>query len=437
MDPDDGSDGAAAFPSTLTTTLRHEGNPAMASSLVQYNEKCPVLIIADTRKPVNQGFGARVTFLMWAADIALKIGGVLAVDDKYFSRGGMNTFHFGIDIRWAWRFLPFANATYALRTAPKDMKLMVKPTLTVDRLLKTWECNTAYKLQAGIGHSCNSLVRWCYLRLPGALDRGLRAVTASPSPALQQAVERNAAAFNATSKALAVWHIRTGDIVLPLRRSAATRIKETIDKAFSRRGVRHVVLTFQKKGLDASFPWLATELGMREVYDEKQLNDMKAFDMMLSAQVIVSTGSSFPHIPAGLAGAGRQIHFYFPAKSVNELRDDGVCCIQSECACEKPSKSFKVLLPPSTSSPGLNCSPTVISSDYTAATHEANFNYLTRTHAYWMGSFVRKNTVPVTCSGDIYSEYRFKLRELAAGIDGERGRADASIANLAYEGWMR
>ena len=105
-----------------------------------------------------------------------------------------------------------------------------------------------------------------------------------------------------------------------LRPAAAKLIKERIVRAFPRRGVRHALVTYQKSDLVKSFPWLAKELGTTEIYDEKVLNDPKAFEMILGAQVLVSTGSSFPHIPAGLAQPGRQIHFYMPPKGVSELR---------------------------------------------------------------------------------------------------------------------
>jgi hypothetical protein len=54
-----------------------------------------------------------------------------------------------------------------------------------------------------------------------------------------------------------------------------------------------------------------------------------------------------------------------------------------------------------------------------------------------MGAFVRKNTVPVTCSGNVFDEYAYKLHQLAAGLDSESGKAEPAIANLHYEGWMR
>lgn len=405
----------------------------------KYQPKCPILVVAERRLPVNQGFGARTQFLMWAADVAMKIGAVLAVDDRYWSHGNMHQYHFGNDFRWAWQLFPFPHASDAVRTAPMGMTQPVR-TLSVDTLLKSWRCNAVYKLQAGSLWSCNALNRWCYDRLPGALDRTTSAVSASPTAALRHMQVDRANLFNVSEKALAVWHIRTGDIVLPLRFAAGAKLKQLIDSSFPRRGVRHVVVTYRKAAVHAAFPWLKIELGIHEVFDELSLKDADAFEMMLGAQVLVSTGSSFAHIPPALAEAGRQVHLYMAPKSVHELRDDGVCCIVASCDCEEPlQKPFAVV------HPTMNCTATPMPPKATAtaagkadwkAVHIDNFNYRTRTNGIWMGSFVRKNTIPVTCSGDIYSEYRYKLRELAAGIDSELGSAEPAIANLAYEGWM-
>ena len=187
---------------------------------------------------------------------------------------------------------------------------------------------------------------------------------------------------------------------------------------------------------------------------------------MLRAEVVVSTGSSFAHIPPGFAQAGRQIHFYLPPKNTVEMRG-GVCCLLgADCICESGLPSSPSSLPargatgkashrsshtnPSSSRGRrlayLDDGPACSSNRSAAATKnesvrspekaEASFAYKMRTHPYWMGSFTTKNTVPVLCSGRIFPEYRYKLRELARGIDGETGAADESIAHLSYEGWL-
>lgn len=431
---------------------------------------CPVVVIADTRKPLNQGFGARATFLMWAAHVAQQIGAVLAVDERFWSKGGARGFHFGNSFTWAWSIFPFANASYVLAGGPGSLTV-AKKTYTVDELLKTWQCGHVYRLQAGQTWSCGEHARWCYLRLAGALGRSMQLVTDAATPKLRALWNR---ASNSSEPVLVVWHVRTGDITLPLRRDGAATLKHTIDHAFPRRGVRHVLLTFQRKELQKSFPWLS-DLGLSEVLDGSVLPDKEAFELMLSAGALVSTGSSFPHIPAGLAASGRQIHFYLPPKNSVELID-GVCCLavsdtRVPCTCEPtvPPNLLKDFgkdagvrhhrvgggsgggvvhgKSSSTASRGRRlsaeppCRPSnatgnsVAPVDFMKAT--SSFVYRLRTHAYWMGSFVRRNTVPVDCAGNIFVEYRHKLRELARGIDSERGHADEGVADWAYEGWMR
>ena len=154
---------------------------ASPAPLVEFRPTCPVLIVADTRRPVNQGFGARTTFLMWAADVALHLGAVLSVDDRFWSRGLMRGYHYGNSFLWAWRLFPFANVSSVVGALPQPMAF-ARHVLTVDELLRTWECGGIYRLQAGQMYSCGETVRWCYDRLPGALSRGFEVVTRSATP---------------------------------------------------------------------------------------------------------------------------------------------------------------------------------------------------------------------------------------------------------------
>jgi hypothetical protein len=104
--------------------------------LLDYRPACRILVIADTRRPVNQGFGARTTFMAWAADAALRLGAVLAVDDRFWSKGFAHGYHYGNSFTWAWGVLPFSNASAALRALPQGMTVNRK-SLSVDELLRT------------------------------------------------------------------------------------------------------------------------------------------------------------------------------------------------------------------------------------------------------------------------------------------------------------
>jgi hypothetical protein len=327
-------------------------------------------------------------------------------------------------------------------------------------------------------------------------------LTRQPSPQLQSLWRQP----NASQPVLAVWHMRTGDITLPVRKQTAAALKATIDYSFPRRGVQHVLVTFQKKTLLASFPWL-TELGLDDVLDSTVLDDQHAFAMMVNAGVVVTTGSSFGHIPAGLASPGRQLHLYLPPKGTIEMFD-GVCCLTDAmsngwtgihgCICEPPEQLLRsasqgtaaahaghaaqkagravqfghaahhtgagasrgasgqtsavrgrrlATASVAADSSGGNGSAVVgrcsaatakssSSSNRSVHARAHHFVYKLRTHPTWMGSYVRKNTVPVDCAGHIFPEYRYKLRQLAAGIDSEQGAAEGSVAHLAYEGWL-
>ena len=432
------------MPQLLSLARQHrqhefQDGRSMPLPLMQYDASCPVLLLINRRTPVNQGFGARASFLMWAADAALKIGAVVAVDESFWNGGGMHAYHYSLDFNWARQVLPFPNFTAAKAHAPAGMVDSSRHLIGIDALLKSWQCGHIYRVQAGQYFSCGVAVRWCHELLAGALDRTLSIVSAMPSPHLRDLFDRNPP--NGSSPALAIWHIRTGDITLPLRRSAATSLKQTIDAAFKRRGVRHVALTFDRASLQSAFPWLR-ELGIREVLDSRNLNDAKAFVMQLHSEVLVSTGSSFPLIPAGLAPPGRQIHFFFPPKNVVELRDDGICCIPNTCSCEAPLKGITHIR---SRLVALNCS--VNSTLHTflgghvgplrAKEQADKFSFDVRTHEGWKSNFVRKNTIPVACDGEIFPEYRYKLEKMVTGLDSLSAIAPQKFAWLAYEGWMR
>lgn len=416
-------------------------------SLSHFNPQCPILIIVETRRPVNQGFGARATFLVWASDIALRLGAVVAVDDRFWSRGMMRGFHYGNSFSWAWQLFPFRNASSALHHLPHGMTL-ARSTLTADELMRTWKCNMAYKLQTGVIESCGPGIRWCQDRIFGSFDRIFPIITSSAADKLSRVWKVS----NVSEPAVAVWHMRTGDLTLALRQSAAAKLKATIEEHFPKRGVRHIIATYQKKGIRSSMPWFESELGMHEIVDSSSLNDLDTFKLMLNAEVLVSTGSSFAHIPPALAPAGRQLHLYLPPKGVTELRDgDTTCCVPNTCNCEVHVHNLtRVSQQPSVAPPtamnssaglGTPCSDRqeVEWESKKSATPEGalfRFNHRVRTHPMWMNSFFRKNTIPVTCAGDIYVEYRYKLAELSRGLD-QDGLAPASIAMLSYESWMR
>ena len=437
--------------------------------LLSLDPQCPVLVIVDTRKPINQGFGARVTFIAWAADVARKLGAQLAIDEHFWASGHMKQYHYGHSFPWAWDLFPFLKAGDAIKALPRPLPGIKDKSVTVDTLLRTWECGRVYRLQVGTKFSCGERVPWCYDRLVGAFSRTLEFVSSERAATPKLAAMRRVR--NATEPVLAVWHIRTGDIKLAMRRQAAEAMKKTIDGSFPRRGVEHVVLTYKRADITSAFPWFA-EIGLREIRDSTTLGDEQSFELMLNAGVVVSTGSSFPHAPAGLALPGHQVHLYMAPKTVvkdPKTPHDTRCCLTipfgmpDECVCEpiefvpqQPSshhagrlaaKARRNNASSTTTSPnvavGAACPDEsvlkALERNRTRAQAEkaaSTFNYRMRTHPWWMGSFIRRNTVPINCAGQPFPEYRQKLRRLAEGIDSEEGRASEAVAQLAYEGWL-
>ena len=111
---------------------------------------------------------------------------------------------------------------------------------------------------------------------------------------------------------------------------------------------------------------------------------------MYRAEVLVSTGSSFPQAAGMIAPVGRQVHFFFPPKNSGEAEAN--------------------------------------------ATEVVTASYL-RSTAVYRTFFVRKNTIPVDVRGHPFPEYSWKLAEMMRGLD-THGKADPDVANLHYEAWL-
>lgn len=254
--------------------------------------------------------------------------------------------------------------------------------------MPTRKCGHRYHLTTGNKDSCDGT--WCHNVLFGGMDRATTHVLAH-SPALSAL----AGPPDASGPAQAVWHIRTGDISLPLSREAATAAKAAIERGFPRRGVEHTIVTFKRSQLHAEFPWLPSRLlAAARVLDSQLLQDRAAFAMMLRADVLVSTGSSFPQLAAAFSPPGRQLHLAFPSKGQGQ----GQSATLSENASQLSASYF-------------------------------------RSRPDFKSFFVRRNAVPLDLQGRPFPEYDHKMARMFDGLDA-RDAADEATANLAYEYWF-
>lgn len=160
----------------------------------------------------------------------------------------------------------------------------------------------------------------------------------------------------------------------------------------------HHMLTQDKAQLFSMYPELPG-LG----FELKQVEDgLPTFSAMATAEVLVSTGSSYPVAAATLAKLGRQLHIAFPPKELGTGPFLGL-----------PKASRKRLL---------------------AGASERSSNDL-RANGWWRTYFVRRNTVPVDLQGKPMPPYGVKLAAMLEALD-TSGQVEPAIASVHIELWL-
>lgn len=136
-----------------------------------------------------------------------------------------------------------------------------------------------------------------------------------------------------------------------------------------------------------------------QVLDATSVNEQQSFGLMMNADVLVTTGSSFGYTAGALVVAGRQIHLAMPPKEL------GLHQVTGE-------------------STSINERKTNVTTYDEIRRHESYRTY-----------FVRRNMVPLDYEGNVFPEYHFKLNGMMRGLD-THGIADEAVAGLAYETWL-
>ena len=132
------------------------------------------------------------------------------------------------------------------------------------------------------GNSDSCCGSWCFVSRPYAILRGIDVLSktldgAHPSP-LTRCVR------DATAPPTAVWHFRSGDITLAVSPVAVARVKRLIDMRHPK--VTHIVVTEVADRIRHQL-WENAQVVAGRTWRED-------FAMLLSADILVSTGSSFP-----------------------------------------------------------------------------------------------------------------------------------------------
>ena len=156
---------------------------------------------------------------------------------------------------WASRLvaLPIADSssTMCSRTVSTTVSALLDGS-AMRRLRLSGASDDCMRVEPGSPYACGG--QWC--RIAGSYDRStleLRRRSAELSSHLS-APERVSAPVRV------LWHFRTGDAIVSLRRDSVARLHALLAAGFERRGVEHRVCTYDEQQLHATYPWLRKEL---------------------------------------------------------------------------------------------------------------------------------------------------------------------------------
>ena len=361
------------------------------------------------------GFGHLFATLLFGLDLARKFAnGRLLLADNFWDGWRHGSYP------WAWELLRPAAVAASSEPAPAHVRVVDEP-VTFNHILANWTCNTRFNSvmlahQTGCYDENGQHAQYCHCVLPGALDRGSLLL---PSAIVSNGARRGVGVGPVT----ALWHLRTGDVTVPLLNASFQRIKAMLDAGFPQRRVVHRAMTERGAGaLHRHFPFLR-ESGVRAVLPSQQqqqqqqqhphqhqrhgasgaasagsnatarntTSEQHALSLMREAHVLISTGSSFSLTAAILNPPGQQIHLCFPPK-------------------------FTVTAE-------------------TASGSAAEVLAMRRSEMY-RTQFLRKNTIPLDVQGrPVVGGYAIKMRRMMEAMD--RGVvADEATAMMAFESWL-
>lgn len=327
---------------------------------------------------------------------------------------------------WARRLVPMAMADAT--SCGKILSFKVSDLLDGSaarrlRLPRNTSARTAVqciRIEPGSPYACGH--QWC--RLAGSYDRSTRelrlrsaarvkAATSSP----RSSNETNHLASNLQARALrVVWHLRTGDAVVSITRDSVARLRVFLDSGFQRRRVEHHISTYDERQLHTTYPWLRKELRLRaspvpqqqlsEGRDD-EVNSLGAstdIQLMVKAEVLISTGSSFALAAAALAPVGAQLHFFWPPKELGMMRWHSAAA-QGSILGKEPTAE--------------NISST----------------------AWFRAYFARTNTIPVGFDGLPFLAYASKALHMMRSVDRaqdsklDQPPIEPHLANECFESW--
>jgi len=266
-----------------------------------------------------EGFGHRFGMLMFGLDAAARTGAQLVLPDDFWAGHGLGSRrdHRLHGYPWAWALFPFANSS-SVQCARRSRHSFdsVEAYLAWAAAAPSTDTGACRRLCAhldtGNGKSCRG--KWCFESYEGAWDRSAQLLARAMADGLRHR-SLEPPAPQTDRPASVIWHLRTGDNPLLANLTAFQMVKVAIDAGFRRRGCQHHILTFDETQLFSMYPGLRN-LGFHTLRLEDGLPTLSA---MATAEILVSTGSSYAQSAAALAKPGRQLHIYFPPKELGTV----------------------------------------------------------------------------------------------------------------------
>ena len=257
-------------------------------------------------------------------------------------------------------------------------------------------------LFCGGGNGTSEHGTFCSLSYPGMYDEASVIIETNYRNSLVQAQNQHR-----SDPVLVYWHVRTGDVSLSFSAKHYLTLKSTIDTHFKHRTVVHKMFT---QNTSQAILSISNDTNNENVMDEfvRSFNMIDDYDVkgvltqLLSANVLVTMGSSVSYLIPVLRRHSDFVHFFFPPKEA---------CWKNKGHCKNHGKDFR-----------------------TAAE-------LVRQHKSHATFFVAKGVVPVYAVGGlgeevtfIFPEYHKKMQSMLSLVD-QALDIPRNLSILSYENW--
>jgi hypothetical protein len=247
------------------------------------------------------GFGHRFTTLLCGVDLAEALSIKLEIDPNFWK--GTTKWNGHGSFEWAWKYLPRQEAQIITTAGRRDRAE------NIEAVKALWRENATIQIDLGNANSCGG--GYCFTKFHGVYSRHC--------PLMRAKLNRSSLASSAPLHV--IWHFRTGDIRLNVSEDFVKNVKDAIDT--TSRSTRHTLLTENESQLRQMLPFLSNFSDLHSM----QSNPEQAFELMRTANILVNTGSSFPHSAACLGDPSTLIYLYGPPKEAlhpENLRHEGI-----------------------------------------------------------------------------------------------------------------